>query len=313
MRLLKWLGFSLGLIVVVLAGVLAWLAEDDLPAARVEAEYLTPTSRFIVLPDGARVHVRLDGDPAAPVVVLLHGSNASLHTWEGWTFRLKDHFRVISMDLPGHGLTGPVPSGRYDVGSMADTVDEVVTALGVAKFALVGNSMGGNVAWRYTLAHPDKVERLVLVDAGGYPRKSRPLVYRIASLPLAGWLMQRVTPSFMIKAQLTQVFADDTKVTEAMVERYHTLLLREGNREATGKRIVTPPDMIASTEVLRAIKAPTLIIWGEQDEWIPLEWGRRFAADIPGATLKVYPGLGHIPMEEAPDETAADTAAFLSK
>ena len=313
MRLLKWLGLALGLIVLVIAGALAWLAESDLPAARVEAQYMTPTSRFVTLADGARVHVRLDGDPAAPAIVLLHGSNASLHTWEGWTFRLKDHFRVISMDLPGQGLTGPVPSGRYDIGAMADVVDQVVTKLDIGKFSLAGNSMGGNIAWRYTLAHPEKVGHLVLIDAGGYPRKDRPMIYRVASLPLAGWIMQRVTPAFMIRAQLTQVFADDTKVTDAMVERYHTLLLREGNREATGKRILTPPDLIASPEILGAIKVPTLIIWGEQDAWIPLEWAHHFAADIPGATLKVYPDLGHVPMEEAPDETAAAVATFLSK
>lgn len=313
MRLLKWLGLALGLIVLAIAGALAWLAESDLPAARVEAQYLTPTSRFIILADGARVHVRLDGDPAAPAIVLLHGSNASLHAWEGWTFHLKDRFRVISMDLPGHGLTGPVPSGRYGISAMVEVVDAVVANLGVDKFSLVGNSMGGNTAWRYTLAHPDKVDHLVLIDASGYPRKDVPMIYRIASLPLAGWIMQRVTPAFTIRAQLTQVFADDSKVTDAMVERYHTLLLREGNREATGKRIMTPPDMVASAEVLGAIKVPTLVIWGEQDAWSPVDWGRQFAADIPSATLKVYPGLGHVPMEESPDETAADTAAFLSK
>ncbi len=313
MRFLKWLGIALGLLIVLVAGTLAWFAEPDLPAARVEAEYLTPTSRFISLPDGTRVHVRLDGNPADPVIVLLHGSNASLHTWEGWTFRLKDRFHIVSMDLPGHGLTGPVPGGRYGIGDMVEFVDQAVNVLHLQRFALAGNSMGGNVAWRYTLAHPDKVSHLVLVDASGYPRTTRPFIYRLASLPLMGWAMERVTPEFMVRAQLAQVFADDAKVTDAMVARYHTLLLREGNREATGRRILTPPDLLASPEVLKPIQAPTLIIWGEQDEWAPAEWGRRFAADIPGATLKVYSGLGHVPMEESPDETAADVAAFLSR
>lgn len=311
MRFLKWLGIALGLLAVVLAGAFAWLAEADLPAAQVEADYRTPTSQFLTLSDGARIHVRLDGDPANPALVLLHGSNASLHTWEGWTARLKDRFYVVSMDLPGHGLTGPAPSGDYSIGAMAGVVDLVVSQLKLERFFLAGNSMGGNISWRYALAHPGKVRKLVLLDASGYPRTTRPLIYRLSSFPLMGWVMQRVSPPFMVRAQLEQVFTDDSKVTEAMVARYHALLLREGNRAATGRRILTPPDLVASPEVLKAIQAPTLIIWGEADAWSPIDWGRRFAADIPDATLKLYPGLGHVPMEEAPEQTADDVAAFL--
>jgi len=154
----------------------------DRLAAEVEARYATPPSQFVTV-DGLRVHYRDRG--AGPAIVLLHGSHSSLFTWEGWAAALSPEHRVISLDLPGHGLTGPDPQGRYSIAEMADFLDRFLAAIKVERFSLAGNSMGGGVAWHYALAHPDRVDRLILVDAYAYPQPL-PGMLRLFTLPLVG-------------------------------------------------------------------------------------------------------------------------------
>jgi pimeloyl-ACP methyl ester carboxylesterase len=288
------------------------LVRADLPAAELEARHAPPPSQFLELPSGARVHYRDEGPREAPVLVLLHGSNASLHTWEGWVARLKDGWRVVTLDLPGHGLTGPVPGDDYSVPGVLAFLDEFTRALGLEHFHLGGNSYGGMLSWRYALAHPERVDTLILVDAAGYPSPS-PLVFRVARLPVVGRLMEWITPRQVVEANLRQVYFDASRLTPEQVERYHALLLREGNRRATRLRLSSPMDVLAGPETLSGLRVPTLVLWGEEDAWIPVEHGRSFARDIPGARLRVYPRAGHIPMEEIPEETAAEVRAFLEE
>jgi pimeloyl-ACP methyl ester carboxylesterase len=282
----------------------------DRPAAEVEARRGGPPSRFLAV-DGMRVHYRDQG--RGPVLVLLHGSNASLFTWEGWVHELSGDFRMISLDLPGHGLTGPHPQQRYGVDDMAAFVDHVVARLGVERFTLVGNSMGGDVAWHYALRHPTKVERLILLDAVGYPwEEPLPPIFRLYSWPVLGALPTVVTPRFAVAASLRDVYGDPSRVTDDLIDLYEDVTLREGNRDATRIRFRLPTSDALFLR-LHEIQAPTLIQWGGRDRWVALKYGRRFESDIPNSRLVVYPSLGHVPMEEDPATTARDARAFLTE
>lgn len=297
-------------VLLLVAGVLAASRQADLPAAKLEARYATPPSRFLDV-DGLRVHYRDQGQ--GPVLVLLHGSNASLFTWEGWVRELSAHHRVITLDLPGHGLTGPDPKERYSWTGMAQALESFRERLGLERFHLAGNSMGGAVAWHYALLHPERVERLVLVDPAGYPRdEPSPLVFRLMRAPVLGEFFSGVTPRWVIDRNVRAVYGDPSKVTEEGVTRYHALLLREGNRRATRERLRDTRDD-GLWRRLGEVRAPTLILWGAKDTWILPSYGARFDRDLPDSRLVVYPDLGHVPMEEDPARTAADVRRFLAE
>jgi pimeloyl-ACP methyl ester carboxylesterase len=289
---------------------------SDLPIATAEQQYTSPASQFVQLSDGVRLHMRDEGPRDAPVIILAHGSNASLHTWEPWVASLKGKWRVVSFDFPAHGLTGPSTSGAYSGANYVKVVDELAANLKIDRFVLGGNSMGGAVAWRYALAHPSKVAGLVLVDAAGYPREGTgkaPLVFRLARAPVVGEAFSMITNRAMLATNLKQVIVDDTLVTPAMVERYYDLLMRKGNRAATLARLRAGPDDPEAYKSIPTIIAPTLVLWGEQDPWIPLGDATRFATEIKGASKISYANTGHLPQEERAAETAAAVDAFLNR
>jgi pimeloyl-ACP methyl ester carboxylesterase len=282
----------------------------DIPVDDLVEKYGGPTSHFAKI-DGMNVHFRDEG--TGPVLVLVHGSNASLHTWDGWTEQMKDQFRIIRMDLSGHGLTGPDPRSRYTVSDYVNMVDALVQHLGVEIFSIGGNSLGGAVAWNYTVRHPDNVEKLILVDAAGYPwEEPLPLILRLAGMPVIGQVMSVVTPRFGIRDSIQQVYGNPSRVTDALVTRYHQLLLREGNRDATYLRF-RQGFSIENVDLIQSISVPTLIQWGARDTWILPKYAERFHQDIAGSVLHIYPDLGHVPMEEDPLKTAQDTRAFLNR
>lgn len=312
-RTLARLGGALVAILVALIGLVVLLFGDrDIPAAELDARYGTPPSQFLVLEDGTRVHFRDEGPRDAPVLMLVHGANDSLFTWNGWVAALSDRFRIVRLDLQAHGLTGAVPSGDYSTEAMVDLVDRLRARLGIARLAIAGNSMGGGVSWRYALAHPDVVSALILVDAGGYPMTGPPpLVFRMQRIPLVRDLLTVVTPRAIVAASLRRFVGDPAVVTPDLVTRMHALLLRAGTREAVISRQSEPPKSAEAWRDMGRIAAPTLILWGARDPVIPVALADRFAADIPGSKLIIYPDLGHLPQVEAPERTAADVAAFL--
>jgi pimeloyl-ACP methyl ester carboxylesterase len=296
-----------GAVVVVLALVIALGVRRDRPAADVERRWAAPPSQFVDV-DGLRVHVRDRGHGDA--IVLLHGSNASLFTWEGWAEVLARDHRVVTLDLPGHGLTGPDPRGRYSAVGMAEVVNRVADRLGLSRFTIGGNSMGGGVAWHYALLHPERVDRLILVDAAGYPRQEpRPLGFRLFSMPLVGHVVRFVTPRFMLRKSLREAYGDPSRVSDALVDQYEDFTLRAGNREATRQRFALPEDGMYTR--MSEIRVPTLILWGSRDRWILPRYGERFHAEIPGSRLVMLDGLGHVPMEEDPARSLAPVLELL--
>lgn len=306
---MRWLGRGALLLGALLLGVAAWLYTPDLDPAALEARYGQPPSQFVMV-DGLRLHLRDEG--SGPVILLLHGFGSSLHTWDGWAADLKRDHRVIRFDFPGHGLTGPDAKARYSWQRMAEVVELVARQLKLERFTIAGNSMGGAVAWHYALSHPERVERLILVDVAGYPRE-RPrgsLALQLYAAPGIGHLMTRLSTDGAMASGVRSVYGDPAKATPDLIRRYGDLWRRPGNRLVARHIITTPPDTSAAAR-LSEIKAPTLVLWGQRDTWIDPALGPRFAADIPGARLVTFAALGHVPMEEAPEETVQAVRAFL--
>ena len=311
-RLFKWVG----IIVLVLVGaVFFWGYAPDTDATAMEAKYGGGASQFVALKPSLNVHYRDEGRRDGRVLVLIHGSNASLHAWEPWVNRLGNDYRIISMDLPGHGLTGVNPSGAYDNQSYVEVVDGLLTKLGIAQAVIGGNSMGGGVSWLYTLAHPEKTEALLLIDAGGQPHaKSRdlPIGFRLMRMPVIKEAARLIAPRSIFESSIKNTMSVQSKIDDKLIDRYWELNRYPGNREATMKRFSSPGSMKSATrEQLAAIRVPVMIMWGEEDNLIPVSSAKWFASALPEAKLVIYPNVGHIPMEEVPDRSATDVKAWL--
>ena len=311
--MLKLLGWAVLIIIVIVAGTLIIFRTPDTDPAEMRAKYGGSPSQFVDLGGGLTVHLRDTGPRDGRVLVLIHGSNASLHTWEPWAERLGNRYRVILFDLPGHGLTGANPTHRYATADFVDVVERVRAKLGLARFALAGNSMGGGVAWHYALAHPGRVAALILVDSVGQPEpgsQTPTLAFRIARMPVIRNLATVVTPRSLIADGLPQAYAKPKLADDKAIDLYWELLRYPGNREATIERFATPSDP-ATPALLKRLRMPVLILWGAQDHLIPVSSAQWLHANIPGSKLIVYPNTGHIPMEERADQSASDVGAFL--
>ena len=309
MKILKWIGIALGsLIALLTVAVFAVGFRLDLSVEELKPKYTSAASRFVEL-DGLNVHYRDQGPRDAPVLMLLHGSSASLHTWEGWEARLKNDFRVISVDLPAHGLTGPWPKGGdYSLDGYARFVDRFADKISLNRFALAGNSMGGAIAWTYAGQHPPRIEKLILIDAAGYPRPEAQRFFGLLRLPGSEFLLRWFAPRFVVAMTARSVYADPAKVDDALIDRYRDLLRREGNRAAVNERLQAfKPDLA----LLAKIDMPVLILWGGKDRLLLPAEAFRFQNDIKNTTLKVYSDLGHVPMEENPEQSANDARKFL--
>jgi pimeloyl-ACP methyl ester carboxylesterase len=294
----------------VLAGVALWAYSPDLPAESLIARYANDRSRFVDV-GGVRAHVRDQGNPDGIPVVLIHGSGGSLHEWEGWVRELGQQARLISVDLPGHGLTGAWPRDEYTVEAYADFIEVLVDTLNLDRFVLVGHSLGGAVAWSFAATRPDRVSQLILVDAAGYPREDgpAPLPTRLARLPVVGDIGIYFKPERLVRRALAEAYADPAMVTPERIKRAAELQRFPGNREATLQRARTQEPLDPTP--LKRLDVPTLILWGGKDRWVPAADAVRFQGDIKGAKLEIFEALGHNPMEEDPKDTAAAVAAFL--
>jgi len=312
---MRWFLGILAVLVIVLGGGFYYLSEPDIPRSTLEAKYGTPPSQFVTVPNGARIHYRDRGPRDGEILLLLHGSNSSLFTWEPWSKTLSDHFRVISLDLPGHGLTGAVPNKDYSEKGMVETVNEFADSLHLPQFALAGNSMGGGVAARYAETYPSRVSRLILVDAGGMPTKMGdriPLAFRLARMSWTRPIMLHITPRSLVIEGLNDAIVRKSIITDKMIDEYWDFARMAGTREATADRFALAGDWTYIQDHISAIKAPTLILWGEQDHLVPVASAHAYNKAIPGSKLIVYPATGHIPMEEVASQSAEDVRAFLS-
>ncbi|MGB7409994.1 MAG: alpha/beta hydrolase [Sphingopyxis granuli] len=312
-RVLIPLGLLLALVALFLA-----LRTPDTDRDAMIARYGGADAQFAVGPAGQRIHYRDQGKRDAEALVLLHGSNSSLQTWEPLVRRLGDRYRIVTLDLPGHGLTGGTPDKDYGADGMIAAVDVVAARLDLDRFVLGGNSMGGWVAWRYTLARPDRIDALLLLDAAGMPLRAgeKPppsnIGFRLLQYPLGRWLAAQITPRSLVERSLRGSVERQDIVTDAMIDRYWNLLRFPGNREATSLRATLDREP-AMADRIGAIAAPTLILFGKQDRLINPSAAQTFHERIAGSEIVMLDGVGHLPMEEAPDATATAIADFLKR
>lgn len=272
-------------------------------------KYTDEDSNFIEI-DGLKVHYKDEGDRNAQPFVLIHGTFASLHAFDEWAKILKKQFRVIRMDLPGFGITGPNPNEKYSIEKYDEFIYKFIQELGVTSCYLAGNSLGGWLAWEFALQHQDCVDKLILIDAAGYINdKNLPLPFVIAQTPVLRNIFNFV-PLAVVRRFVRQVFCNQSKVTDELVQRYFDLFHRDGNKEAFVK--IANTYYVQNTHSLFQLKVPTLVLWGEKDNWLNVEQSEKFMEDLPNAKRIVYENVGHVPMEEIPEKSAEDVLNFLN-
>lgn len=284
---------------------------SDISVEDLKNEFTNEHSQFIEI-DEVNVHYRDEGEGFP--IVLIHGTAASLHTWDAWTDELIKTNRVIRMDLPAFGITGPNKNADYSIEAYTTFLHSFLEKLKLEKFHLAGNSLGGNIAWNYTADYPSKVEKLILVDASGLPtNKSQPAIFKMAKTPILNSLFLYITPRFLIKKNIEEVYEDDSKITNELINRYHKMALRVGNRKAFIDRAKTDfkLDTQVNLEKLKSIQTPTLLLWGAKDLWIPLANGIRMNEILVNSKLEVLENSGHVPMEENPIESLKLMNDFL--
>ena len=311
----KILGGFIALIVL----LLFFVCERDRPVEELIPLYANKDSKFMPIM-GMKVHYRDEGVASDTLpLILLHGMSSSLNTWDSVVISLKPHRRVISLDLPGFGLTGPSPEMAYNFPYYSKFIDSFATRLNIKRFILAGNSMGGAISWNYALHNPSRLAKMILIDAAGYPKKgeSGSLGFKLASTPVINNLLLYATPKALVRKSLETVYYDPARVTDEQVERFHDIAIREGNRGAAllifkgsfqgdSKRFLN-----SNVSRMAEIKTPTLILWGDKDNLIGVNNVDNFLKDIKGSKAEVYKNVGHVPMEEVPGKVAASILSFV--
>jgi len=323
-RLLTGLLVIVGLIALVAIGGYFVLKRPDIPYEALASRYESAASRYVDLPNGVRMHYRDEGDPNAPVILAIHGFSASLHSWEPWVTQLAtgperiNDYRIISLDLPGHGLTRAPAGYRASIEAFRDAVAEFVRSQQLTRFAIAGNSMGGNVAWEYALAHPDQVSALILVDASGWPDarledSDEPLIFKLLRNPASAAVLRDLDNTRLIRQGLEQAFYDPALVTDDMVTRYAELSRAPGHRDILLQMTLGFAERnYATAERLAPLaNMPVLVLTGDTDRLVPPEHAQQFHDAIAGSQLIVFERIGHLPQEETPEMSAMAVHEFL--
>ncbi len=282
---------------------------SDLPAEDVKADYSLFDSKFVNI-DGHEIHYRRKG--IGKTLVMVHGFGGNLRNWTEWYDILGDHLDVVCLDLPGYGLTGAAPGIDYSDSAQVEFLDRFLTVLEIDSFCLAGNSMGGAIAWKFALEHPNRVEKLLLLNSAGYldqDKKELVLGFKMLKNPLFKHVVSKITPRFVVKKSLQRIFVDPELFDDKETDMYMALMRREGNRKVLVERI--NESFWDQSDRIREIQQPTLIIWGQHDVVIDVKFAEYFARDIQNSKLIVYDDAGHIPMKEIPERSASDALAFI--
>lgn len=283
------------------------VARDDL-----RRRYSLSGSKFVKIM-GADVHYVDQGQGGT--IVMLHGFASSLHTWNRVADELSRSHRVIRLDLPPFGVTGPLRSTSGAIETMnlptyRRFIDTFLQALGIGRASFIGNSLGGLIAWDYAVRHRGAVERLVLIDSAGFPMKL-PIYIGLFNSALVRASSRWWLPEAIVKSAVRNVYGDSRRIDAATLRRYVEFFQGEGTRTAIGKMVPTLDFREVDPDALKTLDVPALVLWGAKDRWIPPEHAAEFASRIPAAKSVTYAELGHIPMEEAPERVLVDLRAFL--
>ena len=318
-KILKYLTLSFFILLVIAVYSGTYL---DIPRDKLEAKYASGASKFLDLKNGSRIHYRDEGDLYKPAIILLHGFNGSLFNFERMVPLLSKEFRLISIDLPGFGLTGAIPSMDYSTQNSILVINELTSYLGMEKFSIAGNSMGGGIAWRYALENPEKTQSLVLLASSGiYSSEERlqieeseresPLVWKLMRSNFVSYFLSLYTPKFFATQGLKTSVYDPNLATDEIANQFHELTLMQGSREAILSRFSKQNYNDEKPDILKKIQAPTLIIHGREDNIISFKSSINLDQYIQNSQLVIYPKIGHLPMYETPARVADDIKKFF--
>ena len=295
----------------------------DIPKNEIIAKHANGASEFITLEDGSLIHIRDEGNKNGKTIVMVHGFNGSLFNYEPLIPHLNDRYRILSLDLPAHGLTGAVKSDFYSHEGFEDVIKEVVKIQGIDEFYLIGHSMGGMVAWRYTLNNMKQIKGLIIIGSPFIGSEieyndfqsvnAPPAAFKLLDTALFREMLGYVTPRLLVKEGISQTVYDQSIVTDDLVDQFHDIILMEGTREAIGKLVINHEDnFMADPAILRKINIPTLILHGEEDNLVDIRFVSHFVEQIPDVKLISYPKVGHMPPIEIPIQLSKDIQNFVN-
>jgi len=313
MKFLRILGYTFATITVaaVFAIFIALWAYRDIPAEQLENKYANHTSKFINI-DGVRIHYREEGE--GPAVLLLHANFGNLIGWDPWVEALKDAYRVVRMDFTSHGLTGPDPSGDYTQARTLELTEKFINAMDLGKFSIAGTSMGGTMAIHFTHKYPERIDNLILLSPGSLEGKERTESGR-DSVPDAAYILTYIMPRALPEFMLESGFGDENKLTDELIDRWYEMWMREGQREAQLDRLsqYKAGDI---EDIIRELKPRTLLLWGEANTTADFSQAgefRELLEHVESLKFISYPGVGHMAVQEAGQETGRDVRAFLDQ
>ena len=288
---------------------------EEYTAAWLEAKYTDKTSKFVTI-DGNRIHYRDEcesNDENAcdqrEVIVLIHGTSSSLHTWDNWTAELVKQYRIVRMDLTGSGITGPDKKDRYEVKDDVAFISRLLQHLNIQNAHIVGSSLGGRIAWQYALDFPDQVSSLTLINALGYPQDSWPPGIEMGQWPVVDKLVASLSSKFMYRHGLEDVYFSRVLIGDELVDRYFELSQYPGNSDAFLKRVKARLDK--DSYLITGVSVPTLVLWGDNDIYFPVSNAQRFKTDIKNSQIHTYSNVGHLPMEEVPELSLNHFLSFI--
>ena len=299
---------TIGLGTAILAIVMYGLWTPDLERAELEKRYVASSPQMLDV-DGLQVHYKETGPQAAPALLLMHGFGSSLQAWDDWSLKLEQKYRVIRLDLPGFGLTGASPANDYSEEKDLAILTHFADKLGLEKFSIIGHSMGGKMAWTLAASQPERVQALVLMAPDGFP-EAKDFGTKPYEVPAVTGLIKYFLPKYLVRKSIEPAFAEADALSDARVNRYYDMLRAPGVRaailERSNQTIYTDP-----VPRLKAIKAPTLLIWGEQDQMIPSTNAKSYASVLSNSTTVLVPKLGHLLQEEQPEKGLTAVMQFL--
>ena len=303
---MKWLFLG----VLILAAVVFAFWTPDMSASDLNKRYAKPSMQVLEI-DGLDIHYKDTGPKSAPVLLFLHGFGSSLQTWDDWADQLDTHYRVIRLDLPGFGLTGPSPVNNYSEEQDLATLTQFVDKLGIAELSVIGHSMGGKMAWTFAAAQGQRVKALVLMAPDGYPQ-AKDIGTKPYAMPAVMGLMKFFLPKYLVRKSLEPAFYDASALDARLVERYYDMLRAPGVRGAILERgqqtVYTDP-----VARLKKITAPTLLIWGQEDRMIPSSNAQSYAGVLADSQTVLLPKLGHLLQEEQAQLGLSQVTQFLDK
>jgi pimeloyl-ACP methyl ester carboxylesterase len=299
----------------ILIGTATFIAKrkPDIPMSMLKAKYGDASSRYVNLRAGITLHYREHGRRRGPAVLFIHGLGGSSLSWKSWERTLAKDYHLYQIDLPGHGLTVAPDDWRPSPEAYAKTVEQFARSQRLGRFALVGASFGGQVAWTYAVRYPGRVADLVLISSSGWAEEHPPRVFALLRQPWIIPLLAQIDTTPLFKKALTSTYSDPSKVTHAMVKRFADFSQAPGHRaiifRTTGSLPLFEP---ATPQVLAKIAAPTLILHGLRDTRVPSRDAQRFHRAIAQSKLVIYPNASHALADEFAGTAATDTLRFFA-